>query len=266
MKEEEIFNKVGDIIRELSEQYKYLSKNKSSHIDLELELFVANADFLADHIKIIQKLRKNSKPASAPSNARPEPVEEPIAEKPETKIEAAPEPEEKRVDPPSEEKPEVEENDTAAEIKFDFGKDAEAEIEAEPKADKPVFEPQPVVREVVIREKTVSLDTTSTHIPTVNDLLSDQSEQTTLGAQYNKQPATDLKAIISLNDKLLFVKDLFNGYSLAYSEAVELLNRFDNFEAADNFLKNNYSGKNNWADKQGTVDKFYEVLNRRFTK
>ena len=76
----------------------------------------------------------------------------------------------------------------------------------------------------------------------------------------------DLKGLISLNDKLQFVRDLFNGYSLAYTEAIELLDRFDSFEAADNFLKQNYAAKNNWAEKQDVADKFYEILNRRFAK
>lgn len=77
-------------------------------------------------------------------------------------------------------------------------------------------------------------------------------------------PITDLKSAINLNDKLLFVKDLFNGYSLAYSEAIEILNRFPSFKEADAFLQRNYAEKNNWTSKQKTVDKFYELLQRRY--
>src|SRR5690606_33801912 len=66
---------------------------------------------------------------------------------------------------------------------------------------------------------------------------------------------TDLKSAISLNDKLLFIKDLFNGYSLAYSEAIELLNRYDSLEEADEFLQTNYAVKNQWASRQETTDK-----------
>jgi AAA ATPase containing von Willebrand factor type A (vWA) domain len=75
---------------------------------------------------------------------------------------------------------------------------------------------------------------------------------------------TDIKSAISLNDKLLFIKDLFNGYSLAYSEAIELLNRYDDFASADAFLQANYAKKNNWADKPAAVDKLYAVLRKRF--
>lgn len=78
------------------------------------------------------------------------------------------------------------------------------------------------------------------------------------------QPIKDLKSAITLNDKMLFVRDLFNGYSLAYSEAIEILNRFNNFEDANRFLTTNYVDKNHWADKPGTADKFFDLLKRRF--
>ncbi|PRD55765.1 hypothetical protein [Sphingobacterium gobiense] len=82
------------------------------------------------------------------------------------------------------------------------------------------------------------------------------------GAEKGK--IVDLKSSISLNDKLLFIKDLFNGYSLAYSEAIELLNRYTTFAEADAFLQTNYALKNNWADKPQTVEKLYTILRKKF--
>ncbi|MBB6129182.1 hypothetical protein [Mucilaginibacter lappiensis] len=77
-------------------------------------------------------------------------------------------------------------------------------------------------------------------------------------------PITDLKSAINLNDKLLYIKDLFNGYSLAYSEAVEIVNRFNSFDEAERFLKTNYVVKNNWESKPATTEKFYALLKRRY--
>lgn len=99
----------------------------------------------------------------------------------------------------------------------------------------------------------------------LNEILAAQTTKATVSSQLNQRQTRDLKGMISLNDKLLFVRDLFNGYSLAYSEAIELLNRFDTFESADNFLKQNYVVKNSWSEKQDVADKFYELLNRRFS-
>lgn len=96
----------------------------------------------------------------------------------------------------------------------------------------------------------------------LNEVLSANREN--LSTQVYSKPIADLKASISLNDKMMFIKELFNGYNLAYSEAIEILNRFDTFEAADNFLVKNYADKNNWAQKQEVVDRLYEILNRKF--
>jgi len=89
-------------------------------------------------------------------------------------------------------------------------------------------------------------------------------EQGAATSQTSQPPIQDIKAAINLNDKMLFVKDLFNGYPLAYSEAIEIVNRFKNFEEADRFLKTNYVIKNNWEAKQSTADKFYALLKRRY--
>lgn len=78
------------------------------------------------------------------------------------------------------------------------------------------------------------------------------------------EPLADIKTAINLNDKLLFVKDLFKGYNLAYTEAIEIVNRFSSFEEADRFLKTNYVTKNNWEEKKETADKFYALLRRRY--
>lgn len=98
---------------------------------------------------------------------------------------------------------------------------------------------------------------------TLNEMLSAKKEQKVNLSKTNNTNI-DLKTTISLNDKMLFIKDLFNGYNLAYSEAIEIINRFESFEAADNFLMKNYAQKNNWANKQETVDRFYDYLNKKF--
>ena len=113
-----------------------------------------------------------------------------------------------------------------------------------------------------VKEKFVNPDVNDSKL-TLNEMLSAQKEQKNSILKPEKSNI-DLKTTISLNDKMIFIKDLFNGYNLAYSEAVEIINRFESFEAADNFLLKNYAQKNNWANKQDVVDRFYEYLNRKF--
>lgn len=82
----------------------------------------------------------------------------------------------------------------------------------------------------------------------------------------NSAPIKDLKQAINLNDKLLFIRDLFNGYNLAYAEAIDLVNKMPNFVSADAFLKKTYAEKNLWAEKEQSVARFYELLERRFAE
>lgn len=108
---------------------------------------------------------------------------------------------------------------------------------------------------------------------TLNEILQQQrqAQATVVDSSVPSSPSpsgtdkvVDLKSSISLNDKLLFIKDLFNGYSLAYSEAIELLNRYTTFAEADAFLQTNYALKNNWAEKPQTVEKLYAILRKKF--
>lgn len=100
---------------------------------------------------------------------------------------------------------------------------------------------------------------------TLNEMLSSKlGNKANAAGNHSQKQITDLKAAISLNDKMVFIKELFNGYNLAYSEAIEIINRFTNFEAADNFLQKNYAQKNDWENKKATVDRLYDYLGRKF--
>jgi len=140
----------------------------------------------------------------------------------------------------------------------------EEEIEIPPVPEKPAFTAH--TEEVkLVEEPAATQPVKEGHKPevlTINEKMSAQLAEKSGGATI--QAISDLKPAINLNDKLLFIKDLFNGYSLAYSEAIEILNRFNTFDEADLFLKKNYVTKNNWESKPETTAKLYELLKRRY--
>lgn len=136
-----------------------------------------------------------------------------------------------------------------------------------------VEEPREVVIEEQREDQDQSIEDRKPSRPmTINEILQQQRKAGTTGMAINTTSpvssgvdrSVDLKSAISLNDKLLFIKDLFNGYTLAYSEAIELLNRYNSFAEADAFLQTNYALKNNWTDKAQTVEKLYAVLRKKF--
>lgn len=288
MEKKEIFKKVGMIMTELNEQYEYLSDKPENLNDLELELFLANSNFLTDHIEILRKLNGYLAPSKDPvvenhpvQNTQPtnsiDHIQSNVEEtEPEELISAASDQEITGVEKDSTEIPATKE-EVSPEVTVDKSVEEDSSREQVHQKTEQLTQAADsdasaeVTKEVVIPEKTISVEIPVTPeepplTPTINDMISAQLNPSTVASQFTGKPVADLKTIINLNDKLLFIKDLFNGYSLAYSEAIELLNRFDTFESADNFLKINYAAKNNWSEKQQTVDKLYEILKRRFAK
>jgi hypothetical protein len=356
MNQEGIFKKVGQILNELQDQYDFLARNPGQLNDLELELFLANANFLSDHVQIVKKFNSNKPLKELPEHSEDQSEVTAVAEiepvllsevfedqkapeqleisKPEEEVKMVKEKtleeleaeyaanelqsvnqEEETESTPEPLKFEFLLNDHIEDDKFEFEQQSvetifdrplskeEEEIIAEkkrlreqtievqipvqvfPVAEQveekeeekvidapavaapvvPVFE-KPVEKvEEKITVQAVESDVVQVR-PTLNDLLASKSPvSNTLNEENNnKAKITDLKQAINLNEKLLYIKDLFNGYNLAYAEAIELINKMPDFKTADNFLRNNYAVKNNWADKQGTVDKFYDLLNQRF--
>jgi hypothetical protein len=132
-------------------------------------------------------------------------------------------------------------------------------------AEEPVFETEETKPVEVKPETVAEAPVADDEVLTVNQKMQSQlGDKGTRTEQLSVKPISDIKLAITLNDKLLYVKDLFNGYNLAYSEAIEILNRFNTFEEASRFLNTNYVTKNNWESKAATVEKFYALLRRRY--
>lgn len=198
-------------------------------------------------------------------------IEEPVAAEPQPE-KAMPEPETIRHELTLEDIGEDwdEEDDKAENIDLEPQLAKAEELKPEPvKVPQPVIEEQkpevkPAPAPVAAEVKHTQILVEEEQIITLNQRMSAQMSASRVSDNLVGQPISDLKSAITLNDKMLYVKDLFNGYSLAYSEALDILNRLKTFEEAQNFLKNSYATKNNWADKAATADKFYALLQRRY--
>jgi hypothetical protein len=277
MKQEEIFKKIGVILNELNEQYQFIEKTKDNINDLELELFAANTHYLTENIEVLRKHNKQRTTPPMPEEAPPfterffEPVVQPAQifwpEKKEPSAKEEEEPAEREV----KEEPVPEEPIIRHELKLEDIDITEDEADYEepkplalPAAEVVEVPQQPIIAEPVQAEP-VAVEAQSDKVPvTINQVIAAQMGGGRIADKFDLPAIKDLKSAINLNDKLLYVKDLFNGYSMAYGEAIEILNRFNKFEEADNFLKNNYVKKNDWESKQATADKFYTLLRRRY--
>jgi hypothetical protein len=292
MKQQEVFKKIGTILKELNDQYDYLGNTENELNDLELELFVANAHFLAEHSAVLRKLNAQNSPAPGivelPVKKTEEKYFEPVVQPLTPVAETKPEPEATHSieEPPPHidlgghgadddfhymrPEPEIIKHELVLDESQNWDDEDDAGFEIEEVAEE-APKPEPVKAAKSEKETPpveIKKEVATEEPLTINQMMSAKLHKTS-GKETEHphiQPIADLKQAINLNDKLLYIKDLFNGYNLAYSEAIDLLNRFSTFGEADNFLKTNYAVKNHWDTKQATVDKFYELLERRYAQ
>lgn len=180
-------------------------------------------------------------------------------------------------------KSEVEEEEEEKEVPEDIIIEGEKET-TEKVVEKPLREPVKIVfetkeEEIIapkkrkIQEK-AEIDLFSTSEPRLADKFKDQStsinekivdnkEDKSIAAKMQKEKINDLKLAIGLNDKFLFINELFNGDMQAYSEAIEKINQQNSFEET-RIILDDLNKKYNWNTQQDTYEKLLSLVERKF--
>ena len=85
-----------------------------------------------------------------------------------------------------------------------------------------------------------------------------------LADKLGKTAIKDLTTAIGISEKFLFMNELFEGDSDSYKTCLEKLNSFNSFSEAKVFLNDNVITKYKWDDENEYVQRFYEVVERRY--
>jgi hypothetical protein len=93
---------------------------------------------------------------------------------------------------------------------------------------------------------------------TLNDTIRENKPQE---SKLSTGPITSLRAAIGLNDRFLFIKEIFDNNTEKYNTVIETLDKMDSIQEAVDYLKKNLTLK-----KNETSLKFVDLLKRRFTK
>ncbi|MBI4646760.1 MAG: hypothetical protein HY738_09265 [Bacteroidia bacterium] len=96
----------------------------------------------------------------------------------------------------------------------------------------------------------------------LNDLISKFKNETDLATRLKYKPISNLHSSISLNDKIMFIKELFEGNTDKYNNTLNDINKSAGLDDSMQYIHNNF----NWDDKNETVIKFIELIYRRFLK
>ena len=118
-------------------------------------------------------------------------------------------------------------------------------------------------------------------IPKPEFVQSERTEKQVLGEKYQKERSLNdsiaenhftesklingripnLRAAIGLNDRFLFIREIFNNNTEKYNNVIEQLDKMEQIQEAVEYLKANLTMEKNEASM-----KFVELLKRRFTK
>lgn len=99
----------------------------------------------------------------------------------------------------------------------------------------------------------------------LHDRISANKEDNSIAAKMQKTSINSLKEAIGMNEKFLFINELFNGNIKAYNEAVEKLNNFGDINEAFEYV-NELTASFSWDGNRSasTIEKFANLIQRRY--
>ena len=86
-----------------------------------------------------------------------------------------------------------------------------------------------------------------------------------LGETLTETPIRDLRKAIGVNDRFLFINELFRGDEVAYERSIKTINSFSIFAEAEYWIQRELKVKNGWDMNNAMVAHFFQLIKRRFS-
>ena len=100
-------------------------------------------------------------------------------------------------------------------------------------------------------------------IESLNEKLKDERQEVATALQGT--PIRDLKKGIGVNDRFLFVQDLFRGDESMFERSLKTINGFTIYPEAQYWIQRELKVKLSWLDNSETVRLFDQLVKRRFS-
>jgi hypothetical protein len=100
---------------------------------------------------------------------------------------------------------------------------------------------------------------------TINDIHQKNAEQNSLSEFHSNKKSESIKSTISLNQKYLFINNLFDGDGDLFDKVLIELENAPNLNAAKENVLSTYKTRYRWNDYSPEVEEFYDILKRRYS-
>jgi hypothetical protein len=108
------------------------------------------------------------------------------------------------------------------------------------------------VHEVILTDESDSL----------NEVLNENKEE--LSEILQNSPIKDLKKAIGINDRFLFINELFQGDETSFERSIKTINGFSIYAEAEYWIRRELKTKLGWDLQSETVKEFDALVKRRF--
>ncbi len=108
------------------------------------------------------------------------------------------------------------------------------------------------------KEKTVFLSDTFEHKQAFRNESLGKAHPKDVSSSIKNRPLSDLRRAIGLNEKFMFIRDLFGGDSKVYEETVHFINKATSPEEVNKVL-----ARFKWDEKKEAVREFRELVERK---
>ncbi len=98
--------------------------------------------------------------------------------------------------------------------------------------------------------------------PEINERL--REDKTEVATVLQTSPVRDLKKAVGINDRYLFVNELFRGDESMYERSMKTINGFSIYPEAQYWIERELKVKMGWDDRCETVKLFDQLVRRRF--
>ncbi|HMZ45884.1 MAG TPA: hypothetical protein PKG56_08115 [Chitinophagaceae bacterium] len=98
--------------------------------------------------------------------------------------------------------------------------------------------------------------------PSLNDIL--KEEKTEIATVLKGAPIKDLKKAIGINDRYVFINELFRGDEVMYERSIKTINTFNIYAEAEYWIQRELKVKLGWEENNSTVESFNQLVKRRF--
>lgn len=99
--------------------------------------------------------------------------------------------------------------------------------------------------------------------PEMNELLREEKMEVATALQ--SAPVRDLRKAVGINDRYLFVNELFRGDESMYERSMKTINGFSIFPEAQYWIERELKVKMGWDDRCEAVKLFDQLVRRRFS-